>query len=390
MIEYVITFILIASAIIFFILKSGSKPNITIEEKEEKKIEMTPMIKKEEPTNNKESLLNSFKEVKELRNPKVYSNGKVLLFSDEKRIVFGYINNLKEKNPKFFSKSVEQDIISDISYSEDKGLIAVGLKNSKEILFYSIAEEAGKKKLEKSNNKIKTMRKYEIKNVSISKDGNYVSSSGTGQDTEVQIYNVGKGNMIEKLDTGGIQNLEMKMTPDDRYLTISTYMYEIALVEFKKTFKFNKEINGDEVFLKIQRNKSVSGIKIPITSYDFSNDSRFFIVACENKKIKIFQNFGNFEESKVFHEFDINEEGFQHGECVSLFVTNLYSGKLQGHVAVSQGSDIFLYTTEGKCERRLRNSHDSQIVLLKLVETAEEVLLLSGSRDGRFNVWKVL
>jgi len=43
----------------------------------------------------------------------------------------------------------------------------------------------------------------------------------------------------------------MRFTPNDNYLTISTYMYEIAVIEFKKTYKFNKAIEGDEVILNV-------------------------------------------------------------------------------------------------------------------------------------------
>jgi hypothetical protein len=68
----------------------------------------------------KSSQLNSFREGKEMRNPYVSKNGKIILFHDEKKISLCFLNDLEEKNPKFISKTVEQDVISDASFSEDK------------------------------------------------------------------------------------------------------------------------------------------------------------------------------------------------------------------------------------------------------------------------------
>jgi hypothetical protein len=111
--------------------------------------------------------------------------------------------------------------------------------------------EENKLKLNKMNKTVKADRKFELKNVAISRDGNYAATTGTGQDTVVQIFDVKGGNMLSSIDTNEIQNAELKMTPDDKYLTISTFMYEIAVIEFKKTLKFNKKIEGDEVTVKV-------------------------------------------------------------------------------------------------------------------------------------------
>ena len=43
----------------------------------------------------------------------------------------------------------------------------------------------------------------------------------------------------------------MKFTPDEKYLTISTFMYEIGVIEFKKTYKYSKELQADQVSLKV-------------------------------------------------------------------------------------------------------------------------------------------
>src|SRR3569833_2847524 len=99
----------------------------------------------------------------------------------------------------------------------------------------------------------------------------------------------------------------MKMAPDDRFLTISTYMYEIAVVELVRTTKYNKAIGGDEITLKLNRTTSVGGIKVPILDYSFSNDDRYFIVSCENSKIKLFHNSGNVNNSIVVHEFEVKD-----------------------------------------------------------------------------------
>lgn len=132
--------------------------------------------------------------------------------------------------------------------------MAVALKqDSRDIIFYQIIEDENKKqKLTKVENKIiKSNRKFGIKHLSISKDGNYIASSGTDQDTVIQVFDVSKCNMIESIDTNEINNIDLKFSPCDNYLTVSTYMYEIAVMEFKRTIKFNKAINGDETTLKV-------------------------------------------------------------------------------------------------------------------------------------------
>jgi len=98
---------------------------------------------------------------------------------------------------------------------------------------------------------IKSTRSYEIKHLAISKCGNFLASSGSGQDTVIQIFDVNNSKMIESIDTNEINNIDIKFSPCDNYLTVSTYMYEIAVMEFKRTVKFNKAIEGDETSLKV-------------------------------------------------------------------------------------------------------------------------------------------
>lgn len=99
---------------------------------------------------------------------------------------------------------------------------------------------------------IKSTRKYGIKHLAISKCGSYLASSGSDQDTLIQIFDASKGTLLESIDTNEINNIDIKFSPCDNYLTISTYMYEIAIMEFKRTVKFNKAINGDETTLKVK------------------------------------------------------------------------------------------------------------------------------------------
>ncbi len=142
----------------------------------------------------------------------------------------------------------------------------------------------------------------------------------------------------------------------------------------------------------MQRNKSLSGIKIAIDNYEFSNDIRFFVILCENKKIKIFHNFGNFEESKVATEFIAKEAIGSAHDKVSLFVSSFFNGKLQGVVAVSKGSDILVYDVEGRLMKVLKNAHESKISLLRLArkdQTLDSIVLISASRDGRLHIWDI-
>jgi WD40 repeat protein len=200
--------------------------------------------------------------------------------------------------------------------------------------------------------------------------------------------------LIENVDTKEIKNVEMKMTLDDRALTVSTYMRNISVIEYKRTEKFNKDMQSYEVTMKPQRNKSVSGIKDPIDCFDYSNDNKFFIVGCENSKIKIFQNFGNFEDSKMFSEFTAKDISSLNGDKVSLYVTGFFNGKISGFVAISNDSDLFIYDTDGKLHKVIQNAHDSKILLLKLVQntsgTGASPLLLTASRDARFHVWNIV
>lgn len=130
----------------------------------------------------------------------------------------------------------------------------MALKQSRDIIFYQITEDENKKlKLFKLEKYIKSTRKFGIKHLAISNCGSYLASSGSEQDTLIQIFDVSKATLIESIDTNEINNIDIKFSPCDNYLTVSTYMYEIAIMEFKRTLKFNKAINGDETTLKANK-----------------------------------------------------------------------------------------------------------------------------------------
>jgi len=113
---------------------------------------------------------------------------------------------------------------------------------------------------------------------------------------------------------------------------------------------------------------------------------------CENKKVKIFQNFGHFEESKILFEFEANEAIGTTHDKISLYVSSFFNGKITGLIAISRGSDILIYDTDGKLEKIFLNAHESKISLLKLAkkdENMNNIVLISASRDGRFHIWNM-
>ena len=94
------------------------KPKETLQEKPKTKQEKAESLVLS--SGNKENLLNSFREVKDMRNLRFLEDGKSFIFCDEKRIIIGQVDNFAEKNIKFISKSIEADTISDLVYSKAK------------------------------------------------------------------------------------------------------------------------------------------------------------------------------------------------------------------------------------------------------------------------------
>lgn len=362
--------------------------------------------------NSKEHLIKSFKDLKYMKHCLIHHNGHIIVFCDDKRISLLYFPKLTSKHHKIISKNIDSDVISDISYSETTRQIAVSSKNGKSIYFYVISSESTKNKLIKHQNAIiNTTRKYEIKNISIRKDGKYVITSGTDQDTEIQIYNTKTLKLVDKMETGGINNLEMKMNPNDNDIMISTFLNDISIIHFDKSEKFNNESKAYEVVEKITRYKSVPSKKDKILGFEFSNDDMFFVVACD-KLIKIYQHYGNVSESKSFIEFNTTTTT----GVVSLYVTSYVNGKLNGYVALSENdTDIVIVDVYGKEVLRFTHAHDDSVIKLKLVKADTsyvdddkedisnvdlckcefndvkdeqgDIMLISAGKDGRIKVW---
>jgi hypothetical protein len=108
--------------------------------------------------------------------------------------------------------------------------------------------------------------------------------------------------------------------------------------------------------------------------------------------IKIYQNYGSIEDSKVLYEFELREKGFKAGERVSMFVTNFFNGKLSGFIALSYESDILILDAEGKVIRIFKNAHDAKIATLKIVSDLNDVnkkLLVSAAMDGKIQIYSL-
>ena len=161
--------------------------------------------------------------------------------------------------------------------------------------------------------------------------------------------------------------------------------------------------------MSIIRKKSISGIKEKIACFEFSNELQFFVVSTDSKTIKIMQNYGNISESKVFSEFKTDFRS----DTVSLYVNSFFNGKIEGYVALVDGTDIVICDTDGNVVMRMEKAHDNEIIALKLVkvnlEENEEapkdsfineqfegakdkegkIALISASKDGRVKIWNL-
>ena len=85
-------------------------------------------------------------------------------------------------------------------------LIAVGMKNSKEIIFYEIKKGDDQKiKIEKTENKIPSDQLIEINKVIISKDGNIVATSGINKDTSIHVYDVSHKKKLETINISEVK-----------------------------------------------------------------------------------------------------------------------------------------------------------------------------------------
>ncbi len=202
----------------------------------------------------------------------------------------------------------------------------------------------------------------------------------------------------------------MLMGPNDSDLLVSTYMNDISVISFESSDKFNNETKIYEKFFKIKRNSSISGAKSQLLYYCLSNDEKFFAVSCDDQKIKIFRNYGSICESKVHSQIDI---GFN-AQVIALFVEDFENGKLNGYVAASKGSEVFVYNTNGEKIREINQAHEQEVIALtivkqkikeggsdnqendldKMMEKIEgnnkgEVVIISAANDGQIKFWKI-
>lgn len=126
MFEIVVAVLLVLITVLYFAFSSkaskAKEPEVTNNTSQNKAETIKNVVeeKNEKIVDNKSILINSFREGKDLRHPFCTKDGKYIFFHDDKRIYLGLINNLVEKNPKFLTKTIEQDLIADASFSEDK------------------------------------------------------------------------------------------------------------------------------------------------------------------------------------------------------------------------------------------------------------------------------
>ena len=394
---------------------SQKEENNKQKEKKEKE-EKLKKIKESEIENEnflKSHLIKSIKDLKTIKKVIFAHNGHVIIFCDEKKVCFVYLPTINSNiNPKIISKSIQYDSITDITYSNEKKQIFVSTKNEKKIFYLYFQLKDNKNKLNLSEDFIQTERKFEIDQIAITtKENNFLSTSGTNNDTEIQIFNTISKTLEEKIDTGGIHNIEIKMTPDNKNLLISTFLNEISVINLEKNEKFNNATLKYENSFKFIRKKSISGIKAKILSFTFTNDENFFLVSTENKTIKILQIFGNISDSKVFKEIkrDFNVK------IVSMYVEEFYNGKLTGKIAYSENNNIYICDCEGNNLLELKEAHDNEIVNLMItkINCEEEkednerdykiinfdenlekdqkgkIIVISGSKDGRIKFWNI-
>ena len=395
---------------------SQKEENNKQKEKKEKE-EQLKKIKESEIENEnflKSHLIKSIKDLKTIKKVIFAHNGHVIIFCDEKKVCFVYLPTINSNiNPKIISKSIQYDSITDITYSNEKKQIFVSTKNEKKIFYLYFQLKDNKNKLNLSEDFIQTERKFEIDQIAITtKENNFLSTSGTNNDTEIQIYNTISKSLEEKIDTGGIHNIEIKMTPDNKNLLISTFLNEISVINLEKNEKFNNATLKYENSFKFIRKKSISGIKAKILSFAFTNNENFFLVSTENKTIKILQIFGNISDSKVFKEIkrDFNVK------IVSMYVEEFYNGKLTGKIAYSENNNIYICDCEGNNLLTFKDAHDNEIVNLMItkINCEEEnedknerdykiinfdenlekdqkgkIIVISGSKDGRIKFWNI-
>jgi len=425
MLGLVVAGLIICLTMIFFLLKSSSsnktnkekrqKETDTKDEKEEK--EKKP-IEKEENEEEEETeipkkdisqyLLNSIKEGKNMTKCYFYNKGHLILFCDEKRLCLCLVKQFNNSSHKIYSKNIDRDTIVDICFSPEKKTIFCASKNSKSIIQYNLEKIDGKIKLNKNEKIIKCERPYEINSLVTNKAGTLICTTGTNDDTEIQIYNSISSELVFKQSTGAIKNLQLLMGPNDSDLLVSTFMNDIAVINLEKNDKFNAETKKYENIYKFKRNTSISGVKAKLLYYCLSNDDKFFAVSGDDKSVKIFRNYGEICESKIFSQISLNFNA----SVVALYVEdfNIHNGRITAYIGVAREGNAYVYDEKGKLMLELPGAHDSDIISLYITknnlnrkESKEneelkigdddkngELCLISAAKDGRIKFWKIM
>ena len=105
--------------------------------------------------------------------------------------------------------------------------------------------------------------------------------------------------------------------------------------------------------MQFEKKKSISNIKYPIISYNFSNDPNFFVVSSQDRKIKCYKCFAgtNLEDSKIIAEIelDFEDETFLPiAENCNLYVIEKEKNEFEGIIACSYDTNIYIFGTNGK------------------------------------------
>ena len=367
--------------------KKEVKKNIDMKKKEKEKVKERIDIEKKESKIESLSKKYLFKTIKECNNMLkcyFYKNGHIILFCDERKISLCLIKNFFTESPKIYNKTIEKDVIADICISPEKKIIFCANKNSKTILYYTLEKVDGKIKLVKLDKSIICNRPYEIKSIVSNSSGSLLSSIGTNDDTEIQIFDPISSEVKYKDSTSAIQNLQMVMGPNDSSLLISTFMNDIAVLNFEQSDKFNSETKKYENIYKFKRNSSIP-VKAKPLFYALSNDEKFFVVSGDDKSIKIFRNYGNISEAKIHTQINLEFNS----NTVTLYVDSFDNGKLEGFVGVCRDNDIIIYNTNGEVYLELSEAHNGEILGLYITKENKDLVLISAGNDGKIKFWKI-
>ena len=185
----------------------------------------------------------------------------------------------------------------------------------------------------------------------------------------------------------------MIMGPNDSDLLISTYMNDISVLNFEQSDKFNNETKKYENIYKFKRNSSIP-VKAKPLFYALSNDEKFFVVSSDDKSIKIFRNYGNISESKIYTQINLEFNS----NVVALFVDYFENGKLEGFVGVCRENDIIIYNVNGQVYLELPEAHNGEIIGMYITrenkdnnydKNNKDLVLISAGKDGRIKFWKI-